>query len=132
MKRFVGRLFGILCRMAAPPPLEESASATSVRLQHASATDAPSRFLLLDCRTADEYAVAHIDGSRLIPMQELPARLAELESWRDKPIVVHCHHGMRSLKVAQWLREQGFSFAQSMTGGIDAWSAEIDPAVPRY
>ena len=89
-------------------------------------------FLLLDCRTADEYAVAHIDGSRLIPMQDLPARLAELESWRDKPIVVHCHHGMRSLKVAQWLREQGFSFAQSMTGGIDAWSTEIDPAVPRY
>ncbi len=118
--------------MAAPPPLEESASATSVRLQHASATDDPSRFLLLDCRTTDEYAVAHIDGSRLIPMQELPARLAELESWRDKPIVVHCHHGMRSLKVAQWLREQGFSFAQSMTGGIDAWSTEIDPAVPRY
>ena len=109
--------------------IELSARQASDRM---AATDAASRFLLLDCRTADEYAVAHIDGSRLIPMQELPARLAELESWRDKPIVVHCHHGMRSLKVAQWLREQGFSFVQSMTGGIDAWSTEIDPAVPRY
>jgi rhodanese-related sulfurtransferase len=60
------------------------------------------------------------------------ARLAELEAWRDKPIVVHCHHGVRSLRVAKFLREKGFAHAQSMKGGIDAWSVEVDPAVPRY
>lgn len=88
--------------------------------------------LLLDCRTPEEHATAHIVGAVLIPMQELPARLAEVEAWRDAPLVVHCHHGMRSLRVAQWLREQGFPRAQSMAGGIDAWSETIDPAVPRY
>jgi rhodanese-related sulfurtransferase len=88
--------------------------------------------LLLDCRTAEEHSVARIAGAVLIPMQELPGRLAEIEAWRGKPIVVHCHHGMRSLKVARWLREQGFARAQSMLGGIDAWSTEIDPSVPRY
>ena len=116
--------------MSQPSPTIEITSAdASKRLEN---SDTSTRPLLLDCRTPEEYAIAKIDGAVLIPMQELPARLAELESWRDKPIVVHCHHGMRCLKVAQWLREQGFSFAQSMTGGIDAWSAEIDPAVPRY
>ncbi len=116
--------------MSQPSPTIEITSAdASKRLEN---SDTSTRPLLLDCRTPEEYAIAKIDGAVLIPMHELPAWLAVLESWRDKPIVVHCHHGMRSLKVAQWLREQGFSFAQSMTGGIDAWSVEIDPAVPRY
>ena len=87
---------------------------------------------LLDCRTPEEFAIAKIDGAVLIPMQEIAERLAELEPWRDKPIIVHCHHGVRSLRVTHWLREKGFSFAQSMTGGIEAWSLEVDPAVPRY
>jgi rhodanese-related sulfurtransferase len=68
----------------------------------------------------------------LVPMQELPERLAELEAFRPATVVVHCHHGMRSLKVARWLRDRGFSRAVSMRGGIEAWSLEIDPAVPRY
>jgi rhodanese-related sulfurtransferase len=55
-----------------------------------------------------------------------------LAAHRDRRIVVHCHHGGRSLRVANWLRGQGFEQAQSMAGGIDAWSTEIDPAVPRY
>jgi rhodanese-related sulfurtransferase len=88
--------------------------------------------LLLDCRTPEEFAIAKIDGAVLIPMQEIAERLAELEPWRDKPIIVHCHHGVRSLRVTHWLREKGFSFAQSMTGGIEAWSLEVDPSVPRY
>jgi len=92
----------------------------------------PAASLLLDCRTPQEQAMARIAGSTLIPMQEIPARVAELEAWREKQIVVHCHHGMRSLKVAQWLREQGFLQAQSMRGGIAAWSQEIDPSVPQY
>lgn len=87
---------------------------------------------LLDCRTADEHAVARIDGAVLIPMQELPDRVGELEAARQATVIVHCHHGMRSLKVTRWLRGQGFGRACSMQGGIEAWSLEIDPAVPRY
>ena len=89
-------------------------------------------WLLLDCRTAEEHATARIAGALLIPMQELAARVDELDAWRDKPVIVHCHHGVRSLRVTHWLRERGFSGARSMRGGIEAWSAEIDPSVPRY
>lgn len=89
-------------------------------------------FLLLDCREQKEFDVARITGSRLVPMHDIPDRLSELEAFRDKPIVVHCHHGGRSLRVTQWLRQQGFMTAQNMAGGIDAWSMEIDPTVPRY
>ncbi len=89
-------------------------------------------FLLLDCREADEYAVAKIAAAKLIPMSEIADRLGEIEAYRQRPIVVHCHLGGRSLRVARWLREQGFSQAQSMAGGIEQWSEEIDPMVPRY
>lgn len=88
--------------------------------------------LLLDCRTVEEYSLAHIDGALLIPMQEIPQRFAELEPWRDRPLIVYCHHGMRSLSVANWLRDRGFSRATSIAGGIEAWSTRIDPRVPRY
>jgi rhodanese-related sulfurtransferase len=89
-------------------------------------------FLLLDCRESDEHAIAQIDGACLLPMTELQARLAELDGHRDRHIVVHCHHGGRSLRVAAFLRQQGFVQAQSMAGGIDEWSQTIDPSVPRY
>ena len=89
-------------------------------------------FLLLDCREPDEHAIARIAGAMLIPMQTIPERLAELEPHRETRIVVHCHHGVRSLRVARFLRERGFPGAQSMAGGIEAWSLAIDPATPRY
>lgn len=89
-------------------------------------------FLLLDCREDQEYAIARIDGSMLIPMGSLPQRIAELEGFRERPIVVHCHHGGRSLRVTHWLRNQGFTNVRNMTGGIDAWSQTIDNSVPRY
>lgn len=88
--------------------------------------------VLLDCRTPEEHAIARIAGAILVPMPEIPERLAEFEEWRSRTIVVHCHHGMRSLRVAQWLRERGFPAVTSMRGGIDAWSATIDPSVPVY
>ena len=88
--------------------------------------------LLLDCRTEEEHATARIEGSMLIPMQEIAGRVGELDAWRGATIVVHCHHGVRSLRVTQWLRERGFASATSMRGGIDAWSAEVDPSVPVY
>jgi rhodanese-related sulfurtransferase len=107
-------------------PIEIDCLATS-RLQSDRAD-----FLLLDCRGADEYATASIAGATLIPMNELPDRVAELGADKARRIVVHCHHGGRSLRVANWLRGQGYLQAQSLAGGIDAWSQEIDPAVPRY
>ena len=88
--------------------------------------------LFLDCRQPEEHATANIAGARLIPMGELPQRLGEIEQHRNGRVIIHCHHGGRSLRVAYWLREQGFAHAQSMAGGIDQWSREIDPNVPRY
>jgi len=94
-------------------------------------------FLLLDVRNQDEHETANIDGSVLIPMGELGDRVSELEDHRDSLIVVHCHHGGRSMQVTQALltqalRGQGFEKVQNMTGGIDQWSQEIDTSVPRY
>jgi len=94
--------------------------------------DQNAEFLLLDCREVHEHATAHIAGSMLIPMNELPLRVDELQGYRDQPIVVQCHGGVRSLRVTEWLRDNGFSTTQSMAGGIDAWSQRIDPTVPRY
>jgi rhodanese-related sulfurtransferase len=91
-----------------------------------------AEFAFIDCREPDEYEVCRIDGATLLPMSELRDRLAELEPHRAGRIVVHCHHGGRSLRVANFLRQQGYSQAQSMAGGIDGWSERIDPAVPRY
>lgn len=89
-------------------------------------------FHFLDCREPDEYAVAHIDGAVLLPMSEMADRVTELEPYRDQLIVIHCHHGGRSLRVTRWLRQQGFAQTTSMAGGIDEWSQTIDPTVPRY
>jgi rhodanese-related sulfurtransferase len=89
-------------------------------------------FLLIDCREPDEHATVHIAAARLLPMSELAQRVGELDGFRDCQIAVHCHHGGRSLKVAQWLRNQGYAKAQSMAGGIDAWALEIDRSLPRY
>ena len=94
--------------------------------------DAKADMLLVDCRERDEHETASIARAVLLPMCEIADRLHELESYRQRPIVVHCHHGGRSLRVTRWLREQGFTQAQNMAGGIDRWSQEIDPTVPRY
>jgi rhodanese-related sulfurtransferase len=86
---------------------------------------------LIDVREPWEFATAEIPGSLLIPMGDVAAR-AHQELDPDERLVVLCHHGMRSMNVTVWLRNQGFENAQSLRGGIDAWSAEVDPAVPRY
>lgn len=109
-----------------PLPLETDCRSVKARL------DRGDDFLLLDCRERDEHATANIREATLVPMSELAARIGELEAYRDKEIVVHCHHGGRSLRVTNWLLEQGFPRVQSLSGGIDAWSLEIDPQVPRY
>src|SRR5882757_2898114 len=94
--------------------------------------DSKADFLLVDCREADEYQKVHIDQAKLVPMSVIQERVAELEAYKKKEIVVHCHHGGRSLKVTHWLRSQGFANVKSMAGGIDLWAAEIDPKLPRY
>jgi rhodanese-related sulfurtransferase len=86
---------------------------------------------LIDVREPWEFETAKIEGSVLIPMGDVPAR-AHQELDPDEHLVVMCHHGMRSMNVTVWLRNQGFEQAQSLRGGIDAWSAEVDPAVQRY
>jgi rhodanese-related sulfurtransferase len=85
----------------------------------------------IDVREPWEFAAAKIDGSVLMPMGDVPSR-AHQELDPDERLVVLCHHGARSLNTTVWLRNQGFENAQSLRGGIDAWSGEIDPAVPRY
>jgi rhodanese-related sulfurtransferase len=107
-------------------PLEVDCATTKRKL------DAGEPLFFVDCREADEFAVARIDGATLIPMSEMADRLADFQPHADKPIIVHCHHGGRSLRVAMWLRQQGYLQAQSMAGGIDQWSQVIDQAVPRY
>ncbi len=94
--------------------------------------NAQEDFLLIDCREKDEYELCRIPSATLLPMSELGERVGELTPHQQKLVVVHCHHGGRSLRVARWLREQGFENAQSLTGGIDEWSVEIDPSIPRY
>jgi rhodanese-related sulfurtransferase len=86
--------------------------------------------LLVDVREPHEYAICQIEGAKLIPMGSIPANLQKLDT--DEDVVCYCHHGMRSLDVANWLRAQGIKSAKSMAGGIDRWSIEIDPTVPRY
>ncbi len=85
---------------------------------------------LLDVREADEYAHCKIDGSTLIPLGELESRIRELP--KDREIIVHCHHGGRSAQAVRLLEQAGIKNAKNLDGGIDAWSAEIDPSVPRY
>ena len=87
--------------------------------------------MLLDVREPWEVATASLPGATLMPMGEISAR-AHQELDDEAPILVLCHHGARSLSVAAWLRNQGFGKAQSVAGGIDAWSRLIDPQVPRY
>lgn len=94
--------------------------------------DSKADFLLLDCREKDEYELVHIAGAMLVPMSEIQQRVGELEAYRDREIIVHCHHGGRSMRVTNWLRQQGYSKAQNMAGGIDDWAVTIDPAMPRY
>lgn len=86
---------------------------------------------LIDVREPWEFATAHINGSLAMPMGDVPAR-AHQELDPEERLVVLCHHGMRSMNVTVWLRNQGFENAQSVRGGIDAWSAEVDPGVARY
>jgi len=86
--------------------------------------------VLLDVREPWEYEKAHIEGTLLIPMREVPARVAQIDE--AKEVVAICHHGGRSMQVAMFLEKQGFKRVHNLVGGIDAWSRTVDPSVPLY
>jgi rhodanese-related sulfurtransferase len=88
-------------------------------------------FTLLDVREPWEFETAHMARAKLIPMGDIPSR-GNQELDPEDHIVVVCHHGVRSMNVTAWLRQQGFEKAQSMRGGIDAWSRRVDGTVPTY
>jgi rhodanese-related sulfurtransferase len=91
--------------------------------------DAPR---LLDVREVEEHALVALPNSKLIPLGELAVRASELEGWRENELVVYCHHGIRSLHAIAILRQLGFRKLRNLSGGIDRWSEEVDPALPRY
>ena len=87
-------------------------------------------FALLDVREAWELEICRLDDVLAIPLQELPARLDEVP--RDRPLVVLCHHGMRSERAVGWLHRMGVANAVNLAGGIDAWAREVDPTMGLY
>lgn len=106
---------------------------TEVSTQDASAMlGAGGVSLFLDVRSPAEVEVAAIDGATVVSMSELPGQLDRLDEHRGGKVVVFCHHGGRSLRVTRLLRQSGFGDVWSMAGGIDAWSRQVDPTVPRY
>jgi rhodanese-related sulfurtransferase len=95
--------------------------------------EAGEQMYLIDVREPREHQTASIAGADLMPMRTVPSNLQQIEGKAENSdIVVFCHHGIRSLQVANWLREQGIAGCQSMAGGIDRWSLEVDPNIPRY
>jgi rhodanese-related sulfurtransferase len=92
--------------------------------------DAGQPLVLLDVREPEEVALVRLNGSRHIPMGDIPGRVHELDP--DADIVVYCHHGIRSASVAAFLKQRDFASVANLSGGIDAWSLTVDPALPRY
>ena len=87
---------------------------------------------LIDVRQVWENQLAKLPNSHLIPLNDLPHRVSEIAAELSAVIVVYCHHGVRSMSAANYLLRLGYSDVRSLAGGIDAWSCEVDPSVPRY
>lgn len=120
---------------ATPRPEHEISPAQA----QAACEQAPEQFFILDCRLAEELETACIGKPLHIPLHELEDRLDEIEDAledralaKDAPFAVLCHHGVRSLKATLMLHQLGFPGARSICGGIEAWSTDVDPSVPRY
>jgi rhodanese-related sulfurtransferase len=115
------------CRhfMAELFPLELSVEETKRLLD-----EKPGEVLLIDVRELSEVETCRIAGAEHIPMRQIPEQLGSLP--KDKHLLIHCHHGGRSMRVTQYLRANGYEAVSNVAGGIDAWSLVIDPTVPRY
>jgi rhodanese-related sulfurtransferase len=99
--------------------------------QLAARMDAGERFYLLDVRQPAEHAIAALPGSKLVPLNELTVRFPEIQVPQGHTLVVYCHHGIRSMHGGMFLAQHGLT-PLSLAGGIEAWSVEVDPSVPRY
>ena len=106
-------------------PLELSVEETKRLLD-----EKPDSVALIDVREPHEVALCRIEGAQHIPMRQIPEHVGALP--KDKHLLIHCHHGGRSLRVTEYLRLNGYSAVSNVAGGIDAWSLVIDPTVPRY
>lgn len=114
--------------MSEPLPLEISIADARERL----AAGATNRPRLIDVRDPDEFVFCQLPGAELIPLATVPTDAADKLPDKSAEIIVYCHHGMRSLHAVGQLRAMGYTKVRSMTGGIDRWSREVDPGVPRY
>ena len=114
--------------MTAELPIEVSADDVSYLLNR----PGDRAFRLIDCREEDEWAICRIEGAELLPLSTFGELAAARFQDAGEHIVIYCHHGMRSLKAANWLRHHGFLQAQSMRGGIDAWADMVEPEIDRY
>jgi len=113
--------------MTTPAQLTEISAAETRAL-----LDSGARLRLIDCREPDEWALCRIEGAEPIPLSIFSGAAAQLLLDKQEPIVIYCHGGVRSLRAGQYLAELGYTDVRSMAGGIDAWSLEVDPSVPRY
>ncbi len=105
---------------------EITAREASARL----ASSTPPR--LIDVREQEEWAICRLPGAELLPLSQIGALASVRLTDPAQPLLIYCHHGVRSARVAEFLQAKGFSDVTNLGGGIDAWSLEVDPAVPRY
>ncbi|MBE2283437.1 MAG: rhodanese [Prosthecobacter sp.] len=92
----------------------------------------PRTCRIIDCREESEWQVCRLPEAQLVPLSRFGELAPQAFPNTQEHLIIYCHHGMRSLRAAQWLREYGFIHAQSMRGGIDAWADLVDPEMPRY
>lgn len=114
--------------MQADTPIEISPTDVSYLLGRPGARD----FRIIDCREEDEWHICRLPDATLVPLSRFGELAPQVFTNVQENVVIYCHHGMRSLRAAQWLRQHGFARAQSMRGGIDAWADLVDPETPRY
>lgn len=112
-------------------PFDSSGALPMINVQQLKALrDAGEAHLVLDVREASELQAASLDGALHVPLMTLPDRVSEIPA--DMPVVVMCHHGMRSMNAVQWLRANGMDNVVNLIGGISAWAREVDPSVGSY
>jgi molybdopterin/thiamine biosynthesis adenylyltransferase/rhodanese-related sulfurtransferase len=118
------------CGTSAPPETAVSDSIDITPRDYEALRARGEDHVLVDVREPHEHRIAHLEGAVLIPLRTVPDHLKELD--RDRLIVLYCHHGPRSRAALEYLRGQGFTRLKNLKGGLDAWSRDVDPAVPRY
>ncbi len=117
--------------MNALPDPEEGLEISPEKVAELAPRIAAEELVLVDCREAEEWEFNRLPGARWVPLSRF-VEMAEAVVADAKPAIVYCHHGMRSQRATAWLRARGLESSWSMAGGIDAWSARIDPSVPTY